>query len=306
MRAVLIGAVESTATTFEALVEGGHPPIAVVSLEHSLARRHSDFVDLEPLARSVDAQYIPVRSVNAPEIVARISALQPEWILVVGWSQIVHEPLLRAARMGAIGYHPSPLPELRGRAVLAWTILLQREWTAGTLFRLEPTVDSGEILAQHRFSLDPRESLPTLMAKHMAALRSMWRDLLPRLADGTATGVAQDPGRASYCAKRTAADGLIDWTQDAVAVDRLVRAVAAPYPSAFTFRGEERLMIHEAEPWSGPRYFGLPGQILDIRDEAILVACCLGQALLVRRWAWTGSDDAPRPLRIGERLGGRG
>lgn len=301
MRIILIGAVESTAVTFKAMAAAGHSPVAIVSLESSLAHRHSDFVDMQPMAQTVGAEFIPVRSVNTPELVERINTLQPDWLVVVGWSQIVREPLLRAARLGAIGYHPSPLPELRGRAVLAWTILLGRTWTAGSLFTMEREVDSGRILAQRQFDLDSRETLATLMTKHMTALDQMWRDLLPTMTGGLPVGVMQDQARISHCAKRTAADGRIVWDQDVAAIDRLIRAVTMPYPGAFTHRGSDRLNVWEAEPWSGSVHYGLPGQVLDIRGDEVLVACRLGEALLIKRWSWA-EPGKQKALAIANRL----
>lgn len=275
--------------------------MAVVSLQTELASRHSDFVDLETRAQSAGVPFIPVRSVNAPEVVERIASLKPDWLVVVGWSQICHAPLLSIPRLGAIGYHPSYLPELRGRAVLAWTILLARKVTAGSLFRLEPTVDSGDILAQQSFEIDARESLPTLLAKHMCALRDMWNDLLPQMQRGPVVGVPQDATRISFCGKRTAADGRIDWSAGVNSVDRLIRAVTAPYPGAFTHRGENRLLIWEAEPWRGPPHFGAPGQVLAVADEEVLIACQLGEALAVKRWSWSSQSPAS-PLRAADRL----
>lgn len=302
MRIVLIGTVESTAVTLQAMVERGHPPVAVVSLDPALATRHSDFVDLEPLAKAAGAKFIPVRSINAPEVVEKIATLSLDWLVVVGWSQIVHEPLLATARIGTVGYHPSPLPELRGRAVLAWTILLSRTWTAGSLFTLEPAVDSGRILAQRRFNLNPRETLPTLMAKHMTALEDMWAELLPQLAEGRAIGIEQDPSLISHCAKRTPNDGRVCWDQDTEAIDRLVRAVTKPYPGAFTHRGDDRMTIWESELWTGPTHYGLPGQVLETHGDEALVACRLGQSLRIKRWEWSESGEH-KPLRVSDRLG---
>lgn len=303
MRIVLIGTVESTAVTLQAMIEAGHPPVGLVSLEPSLAHRHSDYVDMFPAASAADAAFIPVRVVNAPEVVSQVAALEPDWLVVVGWSQILDAPLLATARVGTVGYHPSPLPALRGRAVLAWTILLGRTWTAGSLFTLEPEVDSGRILAQRRFDLDVRETLPTLMSKHLSVLAQMWRTLLPRMATGHVEGIAQDESMVSYCGKRTTADGRIDWASSAADVDRLVRAVTAPYPGAFTHRSSDRLVIWEAEPWEGPIHYGPVGQILSVTPAEMLVACRLGETLLVRKWEWTSHGEVT-PLRVGHKLGG--
>ena len=301
MRIVLIGAVESTAVTLKSMVDAGHAPIAVVSLEPTLAHRHSDFVDMKSLADAIEVPFLSVRSANAPEAVERIAALKPDWLVVVGWSQIVHEPLMRTARLGCIGYHPSPLPEMRGRAVLAWTILLGRVSTASTLFKLEPTVDSGDILAQQSFAVEPRETLPTLMNKHMSALDQMWTELLPQMACGAVIGVPQDASHASFCAKRTVADGRIDWTASVEDIDRLIRAVTAPYPGAFSQRGGDQLIIWEAEPWRGAPHFGSPGQVLSVGAEGMLIACRRGEVLNAKRWSWNKDSHAAAP-RVAERL----
>lgn len=301
MRIVLIGTVESTAVTLKTMIGAGHVPVAVVGLDQSLADRHGDFVDMEPLAATAGAEFIPVRSVNAPEVVERITALAPDWLVVVGWSQIVQAPLLAAAKVGTVGYHPSPLPELRGRAVLAWTILLCRTSTGGTLFTLEPTVDSGRILAQRLFDLDRRETLRTLIDKHLHALAEMWSTLLPRMAARDISGVVQDESRSSHCGKRTADDGRIDWNAPADDVDRLVRSVSEPYPGAFAERAGDRLVVWEAEPWTGSPHYGPPGQILTLDGTRMLVACRLGESLLIHRWNWASPCEA-RPLRVGQRL----
>ncbi len=301
MRIVLIGTVESTAVTLEALVAGGHAPVGVVGLQAARAARHSDFVDMGARAADHGLPFLGVVSANSDDAVAWVQALDPDWIIVVGWSEICRAPLLSKARRGGIGYHPAPLPALRGRAVLAWTILLGLTETAGTLFTLEATVDSGAILAQRRFAVDQHETLPTLMAKHMAALSEMWADLLPRLAKGPLEGVEQDEALATYCAKRVAADGRIDWRWNPHSIDRLIRAVSAPYPGAFGILGTRKLIIWEAEVWNGQRHYGLPGQVVQVGGQGVLVTCGDGGAILIRRWNWA-EDCEPSRLRVNDRF----
>jgi methionyl-tRNA formyltransferase len=162
------------------MVAAGHPPVGVLSLDASRASRHSDFVDMATLAAQHGLPFLGVASANGDDAVAWVEALRPDWIVVVGWSEICREPLLAKARLGGVGYHPAPLPALRGRAVLAWTILLGLTETAGTLFTLATAVDSGAIPAQRRFPVQPRETLTSLMAKYMDALAAMWCDCCRR------------------------------------------------------------------------------------------------------------------------------
>lgn len=300
MRIVLVGAVESTAVTFCSLRDHGALPVAVFGLAPELSHRHSDFVDMLTLATASNVPFTPVRSINEPAVVAAIKELRPDWLVVVGWSQICGESLIALPRLGSIGYHPSPLPRLRGRAVLAWTILLGLRSTAGTLFRLAPGVDSGPILAQADFEVDERETLHSLMAKHMDALKDMWAAAVPHLKDNSFEEIAQDESQASYCAKRIAQDGLIDWREESASVDRLVRAVTRPYPGAFGWLDGAKFTIWKAEIWTGPTYFSTPGQIVASSREGLLISCGGNTALLVQDWEWHG--DSGSPPKVGGRI----
>ena len=76
-----------------------------------------------------------------------------------------------------VGYHPAPLPRLRGRAVIPWTILLDEKITASSLFWIDEGVDSGPLLAQRFFHIAPDETAATLYARHMTALDAMLREV---------------------------------------------------------------------------------------------------------------------------------
>jgi methionyl-tRNA formyltransferase len=302
MRAALVGAVESSAVVLRTLVGSGRCPAAVVTLPLEKAGRHSDFIDLRPAAREAGVRVIETAQVNAPETLHALRVLELDYLLVVGWSQIVHADLLRLPRRGCIGYHPAPLPELRGRAVIPWTILLGRRTTGSTLFWLDEGVDSGDVLAQRRFDVAENETAASLMAKHMDALGSMVHDVLPDLAAGHGRRRAQDHSLATYCAKRTPMDGRIDWSRPAREVWTLIRAVGRPYPGAFTFAGRQKLVVWSADLVNAAPYFGLPGQVQALEPAGALVACGEGYVRLtsVQREGQAGAEVA---FKLHERLG---
>src|SRR3546814_2322762 len=95
---------------------------------------------------------------NAADVLEAVSALAPDYVFVIGWSQICKPAFRQAAGGQVIGYHPAPLPRLRGRAVIPWTILLDEKITASTLFWIDDGVDSGPILAQRYFHIAPDET----------------------------------------------------------------------------------------------------------------------------------------------------
>lgn len=305
MRTVLVGAVESTRVALQAMAESGHPPAALLTLPPDRSRRHSDYVHLRPLAQSLGVRVIDAPDVNTPDALAAMAAVAPHHVLVIGWSQICRDDFLAVPTGGAIGYHPALLPENRGRAVIPWTLLQGARETGSTLFWLDQGMDSGDIAAQERIDVAEDETAATLYAKHMDALRRMLTELMPRLAAGTAPRLPQDHSRATFCARRTAADGWIDWTRPADDVWTLVRASGDPYPGAFTVQGGEKLVVWAADRVRDDRYWGLPGQVQAMDELGVLVQC--GDRGHVRLRVVQRGDgervDARKVLRMHEKLG---
>lgn len=307
MRTVLIGAVESTRIALRTLAAApGWTVAAVVTLPPALAARHSDFVDLADDARAAGAALIHADDGNAPAIVAAVAAVEPDLLFVIGWSQLCGAAMLGTARHGAIGYHPAPLPHLRGRGVIPWTILLGEKITAGTLFWIDGGTDTGPILVQKFFHVAADDTAGSLYARHMAVLGDMLAAAAPLLAGGDAPRIVQDERFASWAAKRTPEDGRIDWALPADDILRLIRAVGRPYPGAFTtlgaLAGDDRLVIWQASAWSeSQRHAAMAGQVIAVEGTDFIVRCGDGRAVRVTEW----DRLSKRAPRLHARLGGR-
>ena len=282
MRIVLIGAVESTRIAIEILAKYGSPPAVLLTLPLSKSLRHSDYVHLEPLAVRYGIPAIEVANINQPEVLQQIRSFQPDYIFVIGWSQICREEFLSIPRIGSIGYHPALLPENRGRAVIPWTILQRQIETGSTLFWLDSGADSGDVLIQEKFSVDPDETVTTLYHKHCQSLERLLSQALPMLLAGNPPRIPQEHSRATYCAKRVPNDGLIDWNLPAESVWTLIRAVGKPYPGAFTFLKGKKLFIWEADYVGEGPYWGLPGQVQAVLETGTLVQCGDGKHVLLK------------------------
>ncbi|PSJ36389.1 methionyl-tRNA formyltransferase [Allosphingosinicella deserti] len=290
MRAVVIGAVESTSIAAGAIASADDWTLAALfTLAPDLAARHSDFHDLAPVALSAGAELVPVDRINDAANVAGLAAYQPDFIFVVGWSQICGPDLMAIAPGRVIGYHPAALPRMRGRAAIPWTILAGEPITAGTLFWMDEGVDTGAILDQQFFHVSPAETAATLYRKHMGALGTMMARTLPDLVSGRPRRDPQDELHATWATRRTAEDGAIDWRRPAKEIHRLVRAVGHPYPGSFTSVGSDRLTIWSAELSDvGERFCALPGQIIERTPAMFTVACGDGTALTVTDWSRPG------------------
>jgi methionyl-tRNA formyltransferase len=307
MRSVLLGAVRSTAVALDALHRARALPALLVTLPADHAARHSDYEDLHPTAAALGVPVLDATDVNTRDVVDAVAATSPEVVLVVGWSRLLGSRFLSLADIGTVGYHPSPLPEMRGRAVIPWTILTGRSTTGSTLLWLGEGVDDGDILDQvSGIEVGPRETAASLYDKHMTALSTMLDRTIPLLAGRAAPRRAQEHDRATWCARRRAEDGEIDWGCSADQVDRLVRAVGRPYPGAWTIRAGGPLRIWACEPLPPGPFIGLPGQVQAVDGDRAVVRCGDGRDLaLLQVESERGPVAAGHLLRTHERLGRR-
>jgi methionyl-tRNA formyltransferase len=300
MRTVLLGAVRSTEVALEVLAPTEMCPVTLLTLPPELGSRHSDYVDLRPIAAATGVEVLQTPSAKSDETLEILRSADADVLLVVGWSEILPTSLLDAPRFGSLGYHPAPLPAMRGRAVIPWTVLAERTETAGTLFWLAAGLDDGDIAYQEPFDLEPRESARSLYAKHMTALEEM----LERFADAGGSEaiprLPQDHSKATYCAQRKPVDGLIDWSQPADHVDRLIRATTRPYPGARSLRerGRQEVCIWEASPIRAP-FQAVPGQVVVADSEGAVVACGRG---FLRLGDITDPEGEPVQLRVQDRF----
>ncbi len=293
MRIAFVGAVEGSLVALDALVGAGATPVLVITLPREASGRHSDFTDLAAPARAAGAAVYCATDINSSETVAALQHEQPDLTLVIGWSQICRGPFRAVARLGTLGYHPSPLPRFRGRAVIPWTILANETETGSTIFWLDETVDSGPIVTQELFAVAPDETARSLYEKHKRALARLVPQAVGTIAGNRGAGRPQDHSLATYCAKRTAEDGLIDWREPAADILRLIRAVGDPYPGAFTFGKGERIVIEAARAFAPQgRYLGMPGQVQSHTEKGFTILC--GDGSTVEATAWRGLSAKPK------------
>lgn len=273
----------------EAAAEVGAEVAGIVTLPGPVRPDRSGMCGFEEVAEWLGAQLIHTTNVNDPQCVAAVRRLAPDTLWVVGWSQLVREELLAVPAGGTFGMHPTLLPRHRGRAPIPWAILNGLARTGVTLFEIpDATADSGAIVGQAVIDIAEDETATTLYAKCRDAHVDLVRTWFPRIAAGTAPRIPQDPRRASAWPKRTPADGLIDWETRAAYLDVWVRAQTRPYPGAFTWFGDRRLVIWRARPESADPG-AAAGTVVDHHPDGLVVACGDG-ALLVQE---ASLDDGP-------------
>ena len=201
---------------------------------------------------------------------AAFAALDLDMAVVAAYGQILPQAMLDAPRRGCLNIHASLLPRWRGAAPIQAAIMAGDTETGITIMQMEAGLDTGPMLA--------RSAIPITAETTAGALLPMLAELGARLvldvlADPPAP--VPQPDGATYAPKLTRADGRLDFSRDADALDRQVRGLV-PWPGAWTLLAGEVIKVLAGRPEAGA---GLPGRLL---DGAGLVACGSGALRLLR------------------------
>jgi len=281
----------------EAAASAGAEIVGIVTLPGPIDPNRSGQCSFHEVAARLGAQLHETRDINAAETLDAVRALDPELVFVVGWSQLVKDPFIALAQEGVFGMHPTLLPRHRGRAPIPWAILSGLARTGVTLFEIvDATADSGAIVDQAVVDIAPDETATTLFDRIAEAHVGLIRECVPMLLARTAPRRPQDPSRASSWPKRKPTDGIIDWETRAPYLYDWVRAQTRPYPGAFTYLGDEKVVVWSARPVELAET-APAGTIVAIRPEGPLVACGDGGLLLEE------VETHASELAVGARLG---
>jgi methionyl-tRNA formyltransferase len=216
---------------------------------------------------------IPVHApqdINHPMWVERIRQMKPDILFSFYYRNMVGKELLAVPPRGCLNLHGSLLPRYRGRSPINWVLVNGETETGVTLHEMTSRPDDGDIVVQRPIAIGDDDTARNLMDRAVAVASEMLDETLPAVKAGTAPRTPQDQGGASYFGGRGPADGEIDWTAGAAQVRNLVRAVTRPYPGAFTFSGDRKILVWSATVVDS-RGDAEPGTILSA--DPLRIAC---------------------------------
>ena len=200
----------------------------------------------DSVARLAGHHDIPVMTPedpNDPAVVAELKSLLPDFLFSFYYRLMLKAPLLALPNKGAWNMHGSLLPKYRGRVPVNWAIIHGERETGATLHQMLEKPDAGGIVAQQAVPILPDDTAFDVFGKVTLAAEMALDRVLPDLMAGRAIVQPQNLAAGSYFGGRKPEDGRIDWTQPAATVHNLIRAVAPPYPGAFSDTPKGRLRV---------------------------------------------------------------
>ncbi|NHB91275.1 bifunctional UDP-4-amino-4-deoxy-L-arabinose formyltransferase/UDP-glucuronic acid oxidase ArnA [Photorhabdus cinerea] len=272
MKAIIFAYHDIGCVGINALVKAGFDIQAVFTHTDDPTENHF-FSSVARLSADLELPVFAPENVNHPLWIERIRELKPDVIFSFYYRNMLSEDILSLASSGAFNLHGSLLPKYRGRAPINWAILNGETETGVTLHKMVLKPDAGDIIAQHKVAITETDTSLVLHGKIREAAGKLLDKVLPQIKSGTYISTPQDQSQATYFGRRTAADGEIDWGKSATEINNLVRAVAEPYPGAFTFLGERKITIWRASPLD-EAHNKQPGTVLSV--DPLVIACGKG------------------------------
>jgi methionyl-tRNA formyltransferase len=212
--------------------------------------------------------------VDAPDaaLVERARAAAPELLFSFYFRHLLPGEILSLPHLGAYNLHGSLLPKYRGRAPVNWAVARGETQTGATLHSMAKKADAGDIVDQETVPIGPDDTAYEVQKRVTQAGVKILERRLAELKAGTAPRRPQDEAAASTFPRRSPEDGRIDWTRPAEQVHNLVRAVAHPYPGAFTdVFGGKTIIWKTRLPHLGA-HDNFPGQVR-AEQGRLYVAC---------------------------------
>jgi methionyl-tRNA formyltransferase len=233
-------------------------------------------------------KHIPYVTPSAPELPSLIPQLQmlhPDYIFSFYYRNMIPAEILACAKIAALNMHGSLLPKYRGRAPVNWAILHGETKTGATLHVMEMKPDAGDIVGQAEVDIGPDETATEVFTKVSQAAVKVMNTLLPQLIQGNVPRKANPLSQGSYFGGRKPADGQIRWEQTAFEVHNLVRAVAPPYPGAFTdWQGQTMIVARSSLTGPFPEKLDLGACGIQVVDNRVFGICGDHTVIEILEW----------------------
>lgn len=226
-----------------------------------------------PVKEAAIAHKIPVwqpEKIREEASIEYLEKIPADVIVVVAFGQLIPKRILQMKPYGCINVHGSLLPKYRGAAPIQWAVIDGETESGVTTMQMDEGLDTGDMLLKTVVPLEAKETGGSLFDKLSAAGAALCVETLRQLQEGTIHPEKQGESPTPYASMLTKEMGEIDWTKDAISIERLVRGLN-PWPSAYTTLDGKILKIWECEALPGDASKAACGEILDVTKDSMTI-----------------------------------
>ncbi|MBW8002489.1 MAG: methionyl-tRNA formyltransferase [Planctomycetes bacterium] len=182
-------------------------------------------------AKQNNIKTIETDNVNTPEMIKSLASFEPDLVVVIAFGQKISNDLIAIPPKGAINVHASLLPKYRGAAPINFPVINGDTQTGVTIITLAEKMDAGKMLARAKTDIAPDEDAGQLHDRLAKIAAPLLLETIDKIAAGTAEYIEQDHSKATLAPKLKKSDGILDFTDSAIAIERKIRGLW-PWPKA--------------------------------------------------------------------------
>jgi methionyl-tRNA formyltransferase len=274
LRVLFFGTPAFAVPSLEALVDAGHQIVGVVTQPDRPRGRGyrvvPEAVKIAALARRFEVLQ-PTR-LKAPELLAELRDLSPDLGVVAAYGRILPAELLAIPRLGLLNVHASLLPRWRGAAPVHRAIMAGDAVSGVTIMRVVQALDAGPMLDRAAVAIDPHETSAELESRLAVLGAARLRETIARLP---VEEEPQDEALVTYAPRLERRESAISFAVPAIDLHNQIRGLH-PWPLASAILGERRLVLRRSQPASTAPSGDLPGTIVAVERDALVVAALPG------------------------------
>jgi len=189
---------------------------------------------------------IQPKSINSFECIEQIQSLQPDFLIVVAFGQLLKKSLLDIPSRCVLNVHPSILPEYRGPAPIQWSVIHGCEKTGVSIMKLDEGLDTGDVYSVQTVPIHPDETAGILHDRLSEIGAKLLISTIEQIVINDIPASPQNNKIATYAPMLSKKDGLIQWQLSTKSILNFIRGMT-PWPGAFTFFENKRLKIFQAQ-----------------------------------------------------------
>ncbi|MGG0284327.1 methionyl-tRNA formyltransferase [Peribacillus butanolivorans] len=192
----------------------------------------------------------------------------PDVIMSFGYRRFISSKIYKLAKFCSVGSHFAPLPRYRGFAPVNWAIINGEKETAVSLFHLGEGIDDGDIIAQKHVYIKEEDDIQNVLERCIAQFKVMLSEEVTNFNNMEIKRMPQMHQEASYTCSRSPEDGYINWSKNTTEILNLIRASTYPFPGAYSYLKEDKIIIWKARSIELGSYVGrIPGRVVKIIND---------------------------------------
>ncbi len=310
MRILFIGTGDIGLPSLEwLLLTPKHEIVGVITQPDKPAGRKLVLTPPEVKVRALAAGLTVLQPPKIRHIVDELKSFEADVAVVVAYGQILPRTVLDVPRLACLNIHASLLPRHRGASPIQAVIREGDAETGVTIMFMDEGLDTGDILLMDAMPILPTDTGGVLHDKLALAAPASLERALDLIAAGHPPRIPQDNALTTHCGKLKREDGRLDWTCNAVALERLIRAYN-PWPGTSCLLPDGKpLKVHGAMIIEG-EVCPLAGTIVSADPKAGLIISCGTELLKLEEVQAEGGKRLPaadflrgHALEVGTRLG---